>query len=62
FCEVGRGMPSTYRLSVVPFFRIDYILHDKMIKSLSYKVHDIDYSDHFPVSSVVDVAGVKGGR
>jgi endonuclease/exonuclease/phosphatase family metal-dependent hydrolase len=62
FCEVGRGMPSTYRLSVVPFFRIDYILHDKMIKSLSYKVHDIDLSDHFPVSSVVDVSGVNVGR
>jgi endonuclease/exonuclease/phosphatase family metal-dependent hydrolase len=59
FCEAGRGMPSTYRLSVVPFFRIDYILHDRMIKSLSYKVHDIDCSDHLPVSSVVDVAGIN---
>ncbi|MDR1584507.1 MAG: endonuclease/exonuclease/phosphatase family protein [Prevotellaceae bacterium] len=57
FCEAGKGMPSTYRLSVVPFFRIDYILHDKTIKSLNYAVHKIDYSDHYPISSVVNISG-----
>jgi endonuclease/exonuclease/phosphatase family metal-dependent hydrolase len=53
FCEAGRGMPSTYRLSIVPFFRIDYILHDKLMESLTYQVHKIDFSDHYPVSSVI---------
>ncbi|MDR1593835.1 MAG: endonuclease/exonuclease/phosphatase family protein, partial [Prevotellaceae bacterium] len=41
FCEAGKGMPSTYRLAVVPFFRIDYILHDKNMESLTYSVHQI---------------------
>ncbi|MDR2286674.1 MAG: endonuclease/exonuclease/phosphatase family protein [Prevotellaceae bacterium] len=56
FCEAGKGMPSTYRLSVVPFVRIDYILHDKNMKSLTYTVHQINYSDHFPVSSIVSLS------
>lgn len=55
FCEAGKGMPSTYRLSIVPFFRIDYILHDKTMKSLTYSVHKIDCSDHYPISSVINV-------
>ncbi|MDR2652337.1 MAG: endonuclease/exonuclease/phosphatase family protein [Prevotellaceae bacterium] len=59
FCEAGIGMPSTYRLSVVPFFRIDYILHDRIMKSLNYTVYKIDYSDHFPISSVVNIAGIS---
>jgi endonuclease/exonuclease/phosphatase family metal-dependent hydrolase len=58
FCEAGKGMPSTYRLSTVPFFRIDYILHDKMMKSLTYSVHHVDYSDHYPVSSVINISDV----
>lgn len=57
FCEAGKGMPSTYRLSVVPFFRIDYILHDKIMKSLTYSVHKIDCSDHYPISSVIEISG-----
>jgi endonuclease/exonuclease/phosphatase family metal-dependent hydrolase len=59
FCEVGSGMPSTYRLSVIPFFRIDYILHDKTIESLTYSIHKIDYSDHYPISSAVNISAVK---
>jgi endonuclease/exonuclease/phosphatase family metal-dependent hydrolase len=59
FCEAGKGMPSTYRLSVVPFFRIDYILHDKIMESLTYTVHQIDYSDHYPISSVVNIAEIS---
>jgi endonuclease/exonuclease/phosphatase family metal-dependent hydrolase len=59
FCEAGKGMPSTYRLSIVPFFRIDYILHDKIIESLTYSVHRIDCSDHYPISSVVNIAGIE---
>jgi endonuclease/exonuclease/phosphatase family metal-dependent hydrolase len=59
FCEAGKGMPSTYRLSIVPFFRIDYILHDKIIESLTYSVHEIDCSDHYPVSSIVNISGMN---
>jgi endonuclease/exonuclease/phosphatase family metal-dependent hydrolase len=59
FCEAGKGMSSTYRLSVVPFFRIDYILHDKIIKTRTYSIHHIDYSDHYPISSIVNISGVS---
>jgi endonuclease/exonuclease/phosphatase family metal-dependent hydrolase len=58
FCEAGKGMSSTYRLSAVPFFRIDYILHDKIMKSLTYSVHKIDCSDHYPVSSTVNISEI----
>ncbi|MDR1594323.1 MAG: hypothetical protein LBS43_07565, partial [Prevotellaceae bacterium] len=56
--EAGKGMPSTYRLAVVPFFRIDYILHDKNMESLTYSVHQIDCSDHYPVSAKVSIAEI----
>jgi endonuclease/exonuclease/phosphatase family metal-dependent hydrolase len=59
FCEAGKGMSSTYRLSAIPYFRIDYILHDKIMKSLTYSVHKIDYSDHYPVSATVNIAAVE---
>ena len=60
FCEAGCGIPSTYRLSLLPSFRIDYIIHDRLIKSLDYSVHsDVDFSDHYPVSSVIDISAVK---
>jgi endonuclease/exonuclease/phosphatase family metal-dependent hydrolase len=55
FCEAGKGIPSTYRLSIMPSFRIDYILCAKSMRAKSYKVHKVDYSDHYPVSSVVTV-------
>jgi endonuclease/exonuclease/phosphatase family metal-dependent hydrolase len=58
FCEAGKGMPSTYRLSVVPFFRIDYILHDKIMESMTYSVHKVDYSDHYPISSVINISKI----
>jgi endonuclease/exonuclease/phosphatase family metal-dependent hydrolase len=59
FCEVGSGMPSTFRLSIIPLVRIDYILHDKIIEALTYSIHKIDYSDHYPISSVVNISAIK---
>jgi endonuclease/exonuclease/phosphatase family metal-dependent hydrolase len=62
FCKAGKGMFSTYRLSVIPFFRIDYILHDKIMKTQTYSVHHIDYSDHYPISSVVSISEVSAAN
>jgi endonuclease/exonuclease/phosphatase family metal-dependent hydrolase len=59
FCEAGKGIPSTYRLSAIPFFRIDYILHDKIMKSMTYTIHEIDCSDHYPISSIVNISSVE---
>jgi endonuclease/exonuclease/phosphatase family metal-dependent hydrolase len=58
FCEAGKGMSSTYRLAFLPFFRIDYILHDNIMKTLTYSVHKIDYSDHYPISSIINISGI----
>jgi endonuclease/exonuclease/phosphatase family metal-dependent hydrolase len=56
FCEAGFGVPSTYRLTLLPSFRIDYIIHDRRMKSLEYEVHSkVDFSDHYPVSSTVEI-------
>ena len=60
FCEAGKGMPSTHRLSFLPSFRIDYIFHDKLIKTKAYSVHNVDYSDHYPVVSVIDISNITG--
>jgi endonuclease/exonuclease/phosphatase family metal-dependent hydrolase len=49
FVESGFGFGNTFTNSY-PFFRIDYILHSKTIKSKDFQLHDLDYSDHFPIS------------
>ena len=60
FCEAGRGMPSTYRLSFMPSFRIDYMLHDDVMNSKTYKVYkEIDYSDHYPIASVINIEDIQ---
>lgn len=47
FKEAGKGLANTY----VRFFpyRIDYILHSKSIKAISFSSPRVDYSDHYPV-------------
>lgn len=48
--ESGHGIGMTYAGSL-PSFRIDYILHDKSLRSLNYKTIRENYSDHFPIST-----------
>jgi endonuclease/exonuclease/phosphatase family metal-dependent hydrolase len=59
FCEAGKGLSSTYRLSIVPFFRIDYILHDRIMESMTCSVHKIDCSDHYPVSAIINISRIS---
>lgn len=54
FIVAGKGIPSTYR-GFFPSFRIDYIFYDARLNAYSYKVGDITYSDHYPIS--VELAG-----
>lgn len=49
FRESGKGFGKTYSGSF-PSFRIDYIFHDKTLKSFGYKTHHSQLSDHFPIS------------
>ena len=48
FIESGRGIGNTY-IGKVPSFRIDYILHSKMLESLKFECIKADYSDHYPL-------------
>jgi endonuclease/exonuclease/phosphatase family metal-dependent hydrolase len=48
FLKSGYGAGFTYKGNYPPN-RIDYILHDSRLKSTSYRVIGIRYSDHYPV-------------
>lgn len=48
FVENGKGFGVTYS-GAVPFFRIDYTLHDKRLQCNSYKKINSKLSDHYPI-------------
>jgi len=50
----GNGSGKTYA-GPFPSFRIDYIFHDKRLKSTSYRTIKESLSDHYPVSCMVKV-------
>lgn len=50
----GQGMGATYAGNL-PFIRIDFILHSEKIKSYDYHIHKVKYSDHYPVSCIVEI-------
>ncbi len=52
FVEAGNGWGDTYNGNLPPI-RIDYILHSEDMKAIVYKEHDVDFSDHFPVSATL---------
>lgn len=53
FVAKGQGFGTTYN-GDVPAYRIDYILYDKDIfKVKSFEREKLDYSDHYPVSTVL---------
>ncbi len=48
FSEQGNGNGVTYA-GKIPFYRIDYILHDPKIQCVQHEVQDVKLSDHKPV-------------
>jgi len=50
FKEVGKGIANTY-VRFLPSYRIDYILHSKELKAITFSSPRVDFSDHFPVIS-----------
>jgi endonuclease/exonuclease/phosphatase family metal-dependent hydrolase len=52
FVESGKGFGKTYH-GKVPSFRIDYILHDKGIRSSGYRTFHNNLSDHFAVMCTI---------
>ncbi len=53
FLESGFGLGGTYA-GPLPSFRIDYILVDTLFQPNNFEVIEKDYSDHFPVSVVLN--------
>jgi len=50
FLTSGSGFGKTYIVSL-PFFRIDYIFYSDFFMCSEFKVHDIDLSDHYPITA-----------
>jgi len=50
FLESGFGFGTTYA-DGIPFLRIDYILHSKQLTPSDFKIHNVHFSDHYPVSA-----------
>lgn len=49
FLEKGHGLGNTY-IGEFPSFRIDYIFHSADFITISYTRHNINLSDHYPIS------------
>ena len=52
FEVAGSGFGSTFAFQYFPL-RIDFILVDEGLKVSSFKNHNVKYSDHFPISTLV---------
>ncbi len=50
FKKGGKGFAKTYN-SIVPFMKIDYILHSPDIETIYFDIPKVEFSDHFPIFS-----------
>lgn len=55
FVESGFGISNTYN-GKLPSFRIDFLLHSNYFRSRNYQRDRVQYSDHFPVSCILEIA------
>jgi endonuclease/exonuclease/phosphatase family metal-dependent hydrolase len=58
YTQKGHGTSSTYR-GLMNLFRIDYVLHDRRLRTVSYFSPDSDVSDHNLVSVGVSPAAPR---
>lgn len=54
FVECGNGIGQTY-IGKVPSNRIDYIFHDPEMRSAHFTTHQVNYSDHKPISCEIQL-------
>lgn len=54
FKETSNGTGTTY-IGKIPSNRIDYIFHSKQVKPYEFMVHDVNFSDHKPISSYLEI-------
>ncbi|MFO7863598.1 MAG: endonuclease/exonuclease/phosphatase family protein [Salinivirgaceae bacterium] len=52
FLNSGFGLGNTI-VRTFPSFRIDYIFHDKRIKSSNFKRDNVEFSDHYPIHALL---------
>ncbi len=50
FVGSGRGVSATYN-GKLPSYRIDYIFHSDFFKSYNYKKLNVNFSDHYPITT-----------
>ncbi len=55
FVEKGAGFGITYAGEKIPAFRIDYMLFDPHFEIKEFEIHDINLSDHYPLSARVSI-------
>lgn len=58
FTEHGSGIGVTY-IGKIPFFRIDYVLHDENVNCVSHEVDTTRLSDHKPIKVKLEVRSQK---
>lgn len=58
FVKNGSGLGATYNGNY-PSFRIDYILYSSCLKSFGYQRHKVEFSDHYPISTYIDISKCK---
>jgi len=49
FLEIGSGFGASYA-DDIPFLRIDYILYSDAFEPYRFKKHEVNYSDHYPIT------------
>ena len=54
FLEAGSGFGKSFKLNYFPL-RIDFLLIGKQMKINSFEKYDIDYSDHYPISTRISL-------
>ena len=54
FTKTANGTGKTY-IGKIPSNRIDYIFYSDAITPYEFTVHDVDYSDHKPISTYLEV-------
>lgn len=58
FTSAGSGFGQSYR-GYYPSYRIDYILYKGLLEVLYFDTHNVDYSDHKPLTAVFSRQKVK---
>ena len=52
FAKAGSGMGNTFKFDIIPL-RIDFIFADAKFEVKEFTNYDVEYSDHYPISSTL---------